>query len=570
MASYIRLPLIYFCVSALWIAFSDIALSLFLKSSPELLSTAQLYKGQFFIILTTALLYLLLRREFRQRQAIHLESENRDENFRYIFLNNPRPMWIYDAETLAFLEVNEMAVAEYGYSRDAFLSMTLKDISPKEDAARLLTSLTSEESALRHNGHWRHVRKNGSIIDVDIVSHLLTFKGRKAALVVIDNITERNRMERELKRTNETLRTLIAESPLGVIASDSEGIVTIWNPAAERIFGWKAAETIGRAAPITPDDKQLFTQQLRRSVMEGESFTDIEIRRLHKNGDMIDVSLSVAPLRDMEGEINGMMAVYADISERKQLQRELSEKEHLRLALDKEIELRQLRDQFTSMMSHEFRNPLTTIFTSTDMLDHYHERMTPEMRRQKFEDIRGQIRRLVEMLDDILVVMRSQSIGLQFAPKLIDIIVLTQQLIAEAQMNAGQEHAIHFKSSHAQAVIEGDEKLLRHAINNLLSNAAKYSPEGKHIDVKLKVTEHEVIIEVVDHGIGIPQDDVEKLSEAFFRASNVGAIPGTGLGLAITKQAIELHNGQFNISSQVGVGSTFSITLPRTQTHSTN
>lgn len=562
MRSYISLPIIYFIMGAAWIALSDTAFNLLLAKNQGLLNLVQLYKGQLFIALTTFLLYLLLRRESRQRQKIETEAHSRDESFRYVFLNNPRPMWIYDLETLAFLDVNEVAEAQYGYSRAEFLSMTIKDIRPPEDVPRLLADIAADRPVLQRGGQWRHQHKDGTIIEVDISSHLLTFKGRRASLVVIQDITERNRIERELKQTNETLKTLIAASPLGIIVGDSEGRVTMWSPAAERIFGWSAAETIGQPAPFVQVDKRMFAQQIRRSVLEGETFTDLEIRRLHKSGELIDLSLSVAPLYNTEGIITGTISLFADISERKQLQREVMEKEQLRLALNKEIELRQLRERFTSMMSHEFRNPLTTIFTSTDMLDHYHDRMNPEARRQKFNDIRGQIRRLVEMLDDILTVMRSETIGLQFKPVPVAISGFVEGLVDEARMNDGENHNISFNSDCHNAIIEGDEKLLRHAVTNLLSNAIKYSPESKSIDVSVECTVEEVTIQVADQGIGIPEHDLKKLADAFFRASNVGAIPGTGLGLAITRQAVELHHGRLDITSQPGTGSTFSISLP--------
>jgi two-component system sensor histidine kinase UhpB len=144
-------------------------------------------------LLVRSVRYAIERRRAEER---HRETE---ESFRLMFFNNPLPMWVYDVETLRFLEVNDAAVARYGYSRDEFLSMRITDIRPQEDVPRLLEEVQSERPRLQFSGEWRHLRKDGQIIEVLITSHALTFAGRRAALVVAEDITERKNYERQLE-----------------------------------------------------------------------------------------------------------------------------------------------------------------------------------------------------------------------------------------------------------------------------------------------------------------------------------------------------------------------------------
>ena len=139
------------------------------------------------------------------------------ETFRLLFANHPIPMWIYDLETLAFLDVNDAALEKYGYTRDEFLALTIKDIRPEEDVERLINTFEQKRPALNHSGEWRHLLKNGQLIDVEIATHTLDFEGHKAALVIAQDITERKQMEEVLRESEDKfnifLKTPLLENP---------------------------------------------------------------------------------------------------------------------------------------------------------------------------------------------------------------------------------------------------------------------------------------------------------------------------------------------------------------------
>lgn len=432
-----RVSLSYFAIAMLWIIFSDSALAALLRFDSDLLQTAQTYKGGLFVLVTSTLLYLLLRRGFQQRRDAEQSVRQSETSFRYLFVNNPIPMWIYDLQTLAFLDVNDTAIARYGYSREEFLSMRLTDIRPLEDVERLLTDIASARPSLQFSGDWRHRFKDGTVIDVEIISHEISFAGRRAALVVAHDITERRRAE------------------------------------AERL-----------------------------------------------------------------------------------------EREKLRLALNKEAELRRQRDRFVSMISHEFRAPLSVIAANNGMLERYYARMSDEMRADYFTRTQAEVERLADMLDDMLAILRAEAVGPQFNAAPLELVAFCSTLADEMRRMCNDSHRIVFETREEALEVHADASLLRHAISNLLSNAVKYSPTASVVTITLERQKDQVVIGVADQGIGIPEAARAQLFDAFFRAGNVRDIPGTGLGLAIARQAIDLHQGTITVESVEGAGSVFKVFLP--------
>lgn len=258
-----------------------------------------------------------------ERGEMAEELRKSERQYRVLFENNPHPMWVYDLETLSFLAVNDAAVHKYGYSREEFLAMTIKDIRPPEDVPALLENMSRGAEGLDAAGVWRHRKKDGTVMYVEITSHTLNFAGKRAKLVLGMDVTERKQAEEALKQTTQTLQSLIQASPLAITVVNPEGIVMMWNPAAERIFGWSADEATGRFNPIVPEGKEDEFLLLRQRVLQGESFTGVELRRQKKDGFLIDISLSAAPLRDFKEDIIGIIGIIADITEHKQAENAL-------------------------------------------------------------------------------------------------------------------------------------------------------------------------------------------------------------------------------------------------------
>ncbi len=441
MALAARISVVYLLIGGLWILFSDQLLQLIAGDRADLIRTMQTLKGWGFVFATSAILYLILRREFDQRAKIGAAARDREIKFRVLFAANPIPMWVYDRQTLTFLDVNEAACIHYGYSHDEFLSMRITDIRSEQEVSRLLEFLGQTNTGYRFAGEWQHITKEGDTIDVSTSSHTLAFAEHEAVLVAIQDITERKRIETERR-----------------------------------------------------------------------------------------------------------------------------ENEEIRLMLTKETELRAIRNRFISMVSHEFRRPLTTITTSIELLEHYRSKMSEDAEQKHFARIHEQLDETKELLDDFLSLMRTEAAGQEFKPAPTNLSALCEKLIDDARISTEGSHQMRYEAGCTDVRLQADEKLLRHAIGNLLSNAVKYSPEGGEVRLHLwREVDNSIKISVSDQGMGIPDADQPQIFAPFYRASNVHEIGGSGLGLSITKQAIELHSGRLEIAKSDPTGTEFVITLPITE-----
>jgi PAS domain S-box-containing protein len=241
------------------------------------------------------------------------------------------------------------------------------------------------------------------------------------------------------------------------------------------------------------------------------------------------------------------------------VQRKQAEEE-IRKNLQKERELNELKSRFVSMTSHEFRTPLTTILSSAELLERYHDQMSEEKQLIHLHRIQNSTRHMVQLLNAVLLIGKAEASKIPFDPAPIDLMQFCQELVEEFQL-IGSRHTISFFQ---QGTSTGcmDERLLRPIFTNLLSNAVKYSPAGSTIQFSLVCDGTKATFQVQDQGIGIPLDCRNRLFESFHRAKNVGNIPGTGLGLTIVKQCVDLHGGQISVRSEMGRGSTFTVVLP--------
>ncbi|HBL11335.1 MAG TPA: hybrid sensor histidine kinase/response regulator [Cyanobacteria bacterium UBA11162] len=266
----------------------------------------------------------------------------------------------------------------------------------------------------------------------------------------------------------------------------------------------------------------------------------------------------------VKGEITQEMLVRAlrYAIERGRILKQLQESERRTLiALEKERELNQLKSKFVSMVSHEFRTPMTTIRLCAEKLKGDNPQLNSERRNQYFELMQGSISDMLQLLDEVLLLARTEAGGLKYEPTYLNLEEFCQELIEVFQFNASDRQLIFTYQSNCTEVVM-DAILLKHILMNLLSNAIKYSPAESTIQFNLNCGNNTAIFQIQDQGMGIPIHDQQRLFETFHRASNVGQIQGTGLGLSIVKRCVDLHGGQIKIESEVGMGTTVTVTLP--------
>lgn len=238
---------------------------------------------------------------------------------RTLFLSNPHPMWIYDLETLRFLDVNDTAIRSYGYSREDFLSMKISDIRPTEDVSALLDNVAGITEGVDEAGVWRHTRKDGSIINVDIKSHTLTWQDRRAELVLAVDVTERLRAEHELR-----IAAAAFEVQEGIIVADANNVIERVNRAFTRITGYDAREVVGKTPKILQSghhDREFYEQMWARITEHGSWEGEVWNRR--KNGEAYPEWLNISVVKDSTGRVAHYVGSFVDITEDKEAERKI-------------------------------------------------------------------------------------------------------------------------------------------------------------------------------------------------------------------------------------------------------
>ena len=248
--------------------------------------------------------------------ALH-ESE---ERYGLLFDSNPLSMWVFGRKTLKFLAVNEAASRQYGFSRCEFLAMTIADIRPEEDIPDLLEATAKPIHGLQEATIWRHRKKNGAIIDVEIVGHDLLFHGIEAELIAARDVTERKKAEETVQK----LASIVEFSEDAILGKSMDGKITSWNRAAEKMYGYTRGEVVGRDLSfLVPPGRQAEIQAIMERVLSGQPIECLETQRLTKTGSAIDVSLSVSPIKDASGHIAGASAIARDITQRKAAEKQV-------------------------------------------------------------------------------------------------------------------------------------------------------------------------------------------------------------------------------------------------------
>ncbi|MBW4576869.1 MAG: response regulator [Aphanothece sp. CMT-3BRIN-NPC111] len=389
--------------------------------------------------------------------------------------------------------------------------------------------------------------------------------------LAIHNVVERSHLKRQLEQSEERFRTSVENllDCFGIYTSirDQSGcivdfLVEYVNAAACATNRMTKEEQIGKhLLELLPYHQEtgLFDEYCNVVETGKPLVKEVLVYADNFNNQSLPRTLDIraAKLGD------GVVVAWRDITERK-----IAEEE-VRKALAKEKELNELKSRFISIASHEFRTPLTTILVSAQCLELYKHKWTEEKKIAYLQQIQASVKQMNELIEDVLVIEKSEAGKLEFNPEPLDLEKFCQTLIAEMQLIATKEQAINFVSYASSSgqlpdrpLACMDKKLLRHIFSNLLSNAIKYSHSGSAVYFKLAIEDNVAIFEVQDSGIGIPPKDLPRLFESFHRASNVRDIPGTGLGLVIVKNSVDLHGGKITVQSEEGLGTTFTVLLP--------
>lgn len=380
--------------------------------------------------------------------------------------------------------------------------------------------------------------------------------------LIYREIIERQRAELALQTQQQWLEVTLSSIADAVITTDTTAAITFMNPVAETLTGWPVQEALGRKIEevfciIHEQTRQAATVPVEQVLREGV-VVELGDRTalIARSGREIPIDDSVAPIGLTDQPLQGAVLVFRDSTKYRKAEAEITS------ALAKEKELSALKSRFISTTSHEFRTPLAAILLSSELLEHYSHKWPEEKKLKHMHRIQSSVRHMSRLLEDVLRIGEVEAGKIEFNPTPLNLEEFCSSLAEELQITDEEHHNIKFVAKGDSTHVQMDEKLLRQILTNLLSNAIKYSPESSTIDFQLTCHQREAIFQIKDVGIGIPKEDLQRLFENFHRASNVGTIPGTGLGLAIVKQCVDLHGGQIEVKSEVGVSTTVTVTLP--------
>lgn len=344
------------------------------------------------------------------------------------------------------------------------------------------------------------------------------------------------------------LAAIIDSSDDAIVSKSLEGIVTSWNPAAERMFGWRAEEMIGQSIRrIVPADRQSEEDEVLARLRRGEPIDHFETVRQRKDGSTLEISLTVSPIRDREGRIVGASKVARDITERKRAEAAIAES-------------MAIKDQFLSLVSHELRTPLSIILGNGQLLTRRGASLSEEERARSLHDITTEAEQLLRIVENLLLLTRAEA-EKEFELEVIHIGRLTTEAVTSFQRRH-PDRSVQLTISENIHPTVGESTITRMVLENLLNNAAKYSEPGTPIEVEVLSAEGGAEVRVLDRGIGLTDQDLEGIFNPFFRAQTAKeAAAGMGLGLAVCRRVVEAQGGSVYAAQRPTGGSVFGFTL---------
>lgn len=365
----------------------------------------------------------------------------------------------------------------------------------------------------------------------------------------------------ELQASESRVRAMLENTPGAIVVIDANtNRFVAANEIALRSLGVprERLEQYGPldVSPAVQENGRPSTIVLREVMQAAQDGRTVSFEWQHHGTDGVIVPCEVrlSRLPDARGR-NLVIATIIDITARKQAEKRLLQ------TLEHERELNELKTNFVSMVSHEFRTPLGIISSSAEILSRYFDRLDPAARREHLTTIVRSTRVLSRMMEEVLLLGRFESGRLAFTPKPVDLLALARTLADEVLSATDDACPIHVVAEGDISGAQSDEFLLRHIFTNLLSNAVKYSPAGSPIDFTIACEGAEAVFRVRDRGIGIHAEDLRVLFQAFRRGRNVGARAGSGLGLVIVQRCVHLHGGDIQIESEPGQGTCATVRL---------
>jgi len=489
--------------------------------------------------------------ERKKAEKALLESEAK---YRLLFENNPMPMWVIDAETLDFLAVNDAAVRHYGYSREEFLSMRTTDIRPVEEVPRLLEAVKNT-AKLGSEGGWKHRKKDGTIIEVEVSTHKIEFQGRPAKLVLSNDITERVRAQKAVLESELKYRNLFQDSRDAIFITAKEGRFMDANPAALDFFGYSREELLKldvQQVYVHPDSRMRFQEEIERKG----SVKDFEVKLRRKDGSEMDCLITATVKR----EAGGYQSIVRDVTERKRLQEAMLHAQKL-----------ESLGVLAGGIAHDFNNLLAVILGNTELA----LEMLPagSQARDFLKQVEISSHRGAELCKQML----AYSGKGRFVVQPLDLNSILEEMTDLLGISVLKGAMLKYDLSKNLPAVMADATQVRQIVMNLVINASDaIGAKNGTIEVRSGTAQIAkvdlvnanpvfdveegpyVYLEVKDNGHGMDEQTRTRIFDPFFTTK----FDGRGLGLAAVLGIVRGHHGILKVESEKGVGSTFRVYFP--------
>lgn len=512
-----------------------------------------------------------LDQEIRQRVQAQDALQAREHDYRLLFEESPLPMWIVNWDSRRFLAVNRAAVLHYGYSEAEFLVMKIDKVMPETriQPVRPATDHAFKASLNPRPTLTHHLRKDGSRVDVELTWHEISWKATPAHLFLINDITERERNARALRDSETRIRAMFESAFDCIVSMDDQGNIIEFNPAAERTFGYRRDQVIGK-----PLAEIMIPLELRSAHQHGlENYLRtgkgsvigrrLEMTARRQDGGIFPVELAISLIQISERRY--FTGYLRDITERKRAETEIR---HLNENLERRVQERTAQleaanrelEAFSYSVSHDLRAPLRSIDGFSKALMSDHAAHLDAQGQNYLSRVRNASQRMGQLIDDMLKLSRVTRT--EITPSRIDITAMTQRITME-QQSAYPERNVQTVIAPALHAV-ADTALMEIVWRNLIENAWKFTRERDpaHIEIGVRVIDEQAVLYIKDNGAGFDMTYSNKLFGAFQRLHSTSEFEGTGIGLATVHRVIAKHGGRVWAEAEVGKGTTLFIYLP--------
>ncbi len=484
-----------------------------------------------------------------------------DSFFKEIADSFPTAVFVKKCEDLTIVYVNRLAAQMFdsdakniiGKKSESFIdSVAAKylELQDREMIKSRNVSKECEESVPFKNGEIKNLRFSKRL--------LFTKSGDPKYLVCIaEDVAHRKTVEYNLKKSELRFSKMFESNPLPIaIIHGADEIYLRANASFVDMLGYSPEELVGKSSysmGIWRDEakiRKLFQLARKKGEIKNEETT---LRA--KSGELITALVSVNHIGFDEAS-PWLIVTAPDITQRERINKEII------YSLEKEKDLNNMKNRFISMISHELRTPLTTIMLSADLLKRFGDGWDADERNKHFERIQNTVLRMTQLMENVLTIGRMEAGKFEFRPEAVDLASYCADMAETICFANDAEGRIEFLESGINGETYLDENLVGLALNNLLTNALKYSDSDTRVVFEVFTVPDKAVFSIRDDGIGIPEEDLRKLFDTFYRASNVGKVSGYGLGLSIVVKSVKAHGGALCAYSEAGVGTTFIVEIP--------